>query len=157
MCCQDSSCKAWPLLKQCVGVAGVIARTVKDVILFDSIFSDCHYPRPDMELKGYRLGYPVNYWKGLDTRVSLTVPCTHALVKAAVLRHTHACHITYTSCIMFCLFSHDKVVTRSFQGFHGAKVVNQASPRWLHMILHSWHGHDQMYLCYFRLLLQYDC
>ncbi len=49
--------------------AGVIARTVKDVILFDSIFSDCHYPRPDLMLKGTRLGYPVNYWKGLDTRV----------------------------------------------------------------------------------------
>jgi len=47
----------------------VIARTVKDVILFDSIFSDCHYPRPDLALKGTRLGYPVNYWKGLDTRV----------------------------------------------------------------------------------------
>ena len=38
--------------------------------MFDSIFSDCHFPRPDLELKGSRLGYPVNYWKGLDTRVS---------------------------------------------------------------------------------------
>lgn len=53
----------------CMWDAGVMARTVKDVILFDSIFSDCHFPRPDLVLKGTRLGYPVNYWKGLDTRV----------------------------------------------------------------------------------------
>ena len=53
----------------CVWGTGVIARTVKDVILFDSIFSDCHYSRPDLVLKGTRLGYPLNYWKGLDTRV----------------------------------------------------------------------------------------
>ena len=100
MYCQDSSFKLWSLLKQCTGVAGVIARTVRDVILFDSIFSDCHYPRPDMELKGYRLGYPVNYWKGLDTRVSLSVRCIHTHLIAAVLKHTHAhqAHRHHVSC-----------------------------------------------------------
>ena len=48
----------------------MIARTVRDVIMFDSIFSDCHYKRPETKLKGSRIGYPVNYWKGLDQRVS---------------------------------------------------------------------------------------
>ena len=38
--------------------------------MFDSIFSDCHYKRPETKLKGSRIGYPVNYWKGLDQRVS---------------------------------------------------------------------------------------
>jgi len=61
------------VLKPCCWCLGVIARTVRDVILFDSIFSDCHYTRPAIDLKGSRLGYPVNYWKGLDTRVRLQV------------------------------------------------------------------------------------
>ncbi|DBA70792.1 TPA: hypothetical protein ACH3X2_011685 [Trebouxia sp. C0005] len=64
---------------------GVMARTVKDVILFDSIFSDCHFPRPDLVLKGTRLGYPVNYWKGLDTRTVKTFEAAlEALVAAGV-------------------------------------------------------------------------
>ena len=46
-----------------------MARTVEDVIIFDNIFSDCHYSRPPIELEGYRLGYPTNYWRGLDARV----------------------------------------------------------------------------------------
>ena len=51
--------------------AGVIARTVEDVILFDDIFSECRGSRQEIQLNGTRLGYPVNYWQDLDTKVKL--------------------------------------------------------------------------------------
>lgn len=47
---------------------GVIARTVADVILFDDIFSDCNSSRQEIQLNGTRLGYPLNYWEGLDAK-----------------------------------------------------------------------------------------
>lgn len=71
----------------------MIARTVKDVILFDSIFSDCHYPRPDLVLRGTRLGYPVNYWKGLDTRVR----ASHKTLEQRCIEGTLLCQVKHGS------------------------------------------------------------
>ena len=51
--------------------AGVMARTVEDVIMFDDIFSECKGSRQEIQLNGSRLGYPVNYWEDLDTKVKL--------------------------------------------------------------------------------------
>lgn len=48
----------------------MIARTVADVILFDDIFSDCNSSRQEIQLNGTRLGYPLNYWEGLDAKVN---------------------------------------------------------------------------------------
>ena len=50
---------------------GVIARTVSDVALFNSLFSDCQEVYPDVELKGLRMGYPTNFWAGLGDEVSV--------------------------------------------------------------------------------------
>jgi len=50
----------------------VIARSAKDVILFDEIFSDCDISKPEIKLKGMRIGYPTNLWKGLDAKVGST-------------------------------------------------------------------------------------
>lgn len=49
--------------------SGVMARTVEDVIMFDDIFSECKGSREQIQLKGSRLGYPVNYWEDLDAKV----------------------------------------------------------------------------------------
>ena len=54
--------------------AGVIARTVSDVALFNSLFSDCQDAYPDVELQGLRMGYPTNFWADLGDEVS-TGPC----------------------------------------------------------------------------------
>jgi len=48
---------------------GVIARTVGDVMLFNSLFSDCHDEHPDVELEGLRVGYPTNFWADLGEEV----------------------------------------------------------------------------------------
>ena len=49
---------------------GVIARTVSDVMLFNSLFSDCSEAYPEVELKGMRIGYPTNFWADLGDEVS---------------------------------------------------------------------------------------
>lgn len=66
----------WTLLLRhtwyiCLYATGVMARTVGDVIMFDSIFSECTYARQKIELNGSRIGYPINYWEGLDTKANL--------------------------------------------------------------------------------------
>lgn len=52
--------------------AGVMARSMNDIIMYDELFSDC--PRPDsgsvQKLKGLRLGYPHQLWQDLDDDVS---------------------------------------------------------------------------------------
>ena len=84
----------------------MIARTVKDVILFDSIFSDCHYPRPDLVLKGTRLGYPVNYWKGLDTRVRAWDNNAFLCSRNALSAHTYVkSNVAHLVGALLCLLS----------------------------------------------------
>ena len=50
-----------------IDFAGVMARSVEDVILFDGIFSDCQPKQavPPVELKGLRIGLPTNWWTDL--------------------------------------------------------------------------------------------
>ena len=73
--------------------AGVIARTVSDVALFNSLFSDCQEAYPDVELKGLRMGYPTNFWADLGDEVSIR-PCTDlqmphsAPLVMQILRHS---------------------------------------------------------------------
>ena len=47
----------------------MVARTVTDVMLFNSIFSDCTEVYPEVELKGMRMGYPTNFWADLGEEV----------------------------------------------------------------------------------------
>lgn len=56
------------LLPACI--AGVIARTLSDVMLFNSLFSDCSEAYPEVQLKGMRIGYPKNFWADLGDEVS---------------------------------------------------------------------------------------
>ncbi len=64
--------------------AGVIARTVSDVMLFNSLFSDCNDAYPEVELKGMRIGYPKNFWADLGDEVSAP-PSEHSPVFADLL------------------------------------------------------------------------
>lgn len=61
--------------------AGVIARTVSDVMLFNSLFSDCSEAYLEVELKGMRIGYPTNFWADLGDEVSAP-PSRHLSVFA---------------------------------------------------------------------------
>ena len=40
-----------------------------DVMLFNSIFSDCSEGYPEVALKGMRMGYPTNFWADLGEEV----------------------------------------------------------------------------------------
>lgn len=52
--------------------AGVMARSMDDIIMYDELFSDC--PRPGtasiQKLTGLRLGFPHQLWQDLDDDVS---------------------------------------------------------------------------------------
>ena len=52
-----------------MGLAGVMARSVADIALFNSIFSDCNTTAVNVSLAGYRIGYPTNWWADLGTEV----------------------------------------------------------------------------------------
>ncbi|KAK9790121.1 hypothetical protein WJX73_005501 [Symbiochloris irregularis] len=46
---------------------GVMARTIEDIMLFDSIFNDCpasERAKQGVKLKGLRMGYPREWWQG---------------------------------------------------------------------------------------------
>jgi hypothetical protein len=75
------------LLHACT--AGVIARTVSDVMLFNSLFSDCSEAYPEVELKGMRIGYPTNFWADLGDEVSAP-PFSASL---------DVCHLLYVSAL----------------------------------------------------------
>ena len=62
-----------------------MARTVEDVIMFDNIFSECNYSRQEIELNGSRIGYPVNYWEGLDVKASSKCCLVHTVPYIRVL------------------------------------------------------------------------
>ena len=52
--------------------AGIMARTVADVSLFDAIFNDCPSTRPadQIVVAGLRMGVPKQWWEGLGKEVS---------------------------------------------------------------------------------------
>ena len=57
-----------------LGCAGVMARSMDDIIMYDELFGDC--PRPAegsvQGLKGVRLGFPHQLWDDLDGDVSVS-------------------------------------------------------------------------------------
>ena len=80
-------------------MAGVNARSVADVKLFNDIFTDCDKSYRSVELGKLRLGYPTNFWADLGLEV------THA----ATSKHHRA---DYTN-IVQCFAVHVR-----HQGFH---------------------------------------
>ena len=67
--------------------AGVIARTVSDVALFNVLFSDCQEAYPEVELKGLRVGYPTNFWADLGGEVRIC-PWTRAPNDGSWITHS---------------------------------------------------------------------
>ncbi len=49
--------------------AGVNARSMADVKLFNSIFSDCEKDYKDVSLGSLRIGFPKNFWEDLGEEV----------------------------------------------------------------------------------------
>ena len=49
--------------------AGVMARSVKDIILMDQLVSVCNTTIPSVDLEGLRVGYPTNWWSKLAEEV----------------------------------------------------------------------------------------
>lgn len=49
---------------------GVNARTVTDVKLLNSIFSDGPKEYRDVDVSKLRLGYPINFWRDVGEEVS---------------------------------------------------------------------------------------
>ncbi len=52
--------------------AGVNARSVADVKLFNDIFSDCPKAYQEVKVGGLRVGYPKNFWEDLGEEVSIS-------------------------------------------------------------------------------------
>ena len=50
--------------------AGIITRSVADVILFNEILSFCNTRAAPAEAKDLRLGYPTNFWNDTASEVS---------------------------------------------------------------------------------------
>lgn len=50
-------------------VAGVNARSIADVKLFNNIYSDCDKSYKEVKLEGLRIGYPKNFWDDLGEEV----------------------------------------------------------------------------------------
>ena len=80
-----------------MGCAGVMARSVADIALFNSIFSTCNTTLPNVSLAGYRIGYPTNWWANLGTEVCPMLYASrhaHCLLDTALLSpaasHGHA-------------------------------------------------------------------
>lgn len=67
--------------------AGVMARSMDDIIMYDELFSDC--PRPGTEsiqkLNGLRLGFPHQLWQDLDADVSPLVTPTLAVFASPII------------------------------------------------------------------------
>ena len=54
--------------------AGVMARSVSDIAMFNKIFSTCNSTLPSVNLSGYRIGYATNWWANLGPEV-ICCPC----------------------------------------------------------------------------------
>ena len=50
-------------------LAGVMARSVSDIAMFNKIFSTCNSTLPSVNLSGYRIGYATNWWADLGPEV----------------------------------------------------------------------------------------
>ena len=46
-----------------------MARTVADISMFNSIFSNCNTTKVPVSLAGMRFGFPVNFWADLGPEV----------------------------------------------------------------------------------------
>ena len=57
--------------------AGLMARSVDDVEFLDAILSDCPSKRPEISLKGLRVGYPREWWRDLGHEVSFNLYIIH--------------------------------------------------------------------------------
>ncbi|CAK0784780.1 hypothetical protein CVIRNUC_007984 [Coccomyxa viridis] len=62
---------------------GVVARSVRDVMLFNTIFSDCSEGYPEVDLKGMRMGYPTNFWQDLGEETVAAYDKALAALKGA--------------------------------------------------------------------------
>ena len=56
-------------------LTGLMARTVADIKLLDTVLNDCPRVDPQVQLEGIRLGYPTNWWKDIGEEVHLTFQC----------------------------------------------------------------------------------
>ncbi|GAB4821099.1 hypothetical protein N2152v2_008145 [Parachlorella kessleri] len=62
---------------------GALARTVDDVIMFTKVFSDCNETFPQLDLAGLRLGYPTDFWKGLESEAAPVYEAALSALEAA--------------------------------------------------------------------------
>ena len=66
--------------------AGVMARTVSDIALFNAIFSSCNTTAVNVSLSGYRIGYPTNWWANISAEVRSSLSACASAMPCA--RHT---------------------------------------------------------------------
>ena len=51
------------------GAAGLMARSVADIQFLDTIFSQCPRNDSEIDLQGYRIGYPREWWHDIGDEV----------------------------------------------------------------------------------------
>lgn len=86
--------------------AGVMARTVADIALFNSIFSTCNTTLPNVSLAGYRIGYPTNWWANLGTEVChkpLSIPAYPVLLGRWTCSTCGACRRCQRTRLVVCM------------------------------------------------------
>lgn len=78
-CATLKACKAWAhtvfwqqQTQVWICTAGVMARSVSDIAMFNKIFTTCNSTLPNVTLAGMRIGYATNWWANLGTEVSLS-------------------------------------------------------------------------------------
>lgn len=67
--------------------AGVMARSVSDIAMFNKIFSTCNSTLPSVNLSGYRIGYATNWWANLGPEV-IFCPCM--VPSKSISKHSRA-------------------------------------------------------------------
>ena len=82
-----SMISAWTCL------AGVMARSVSDIAMFNKIFSTCNSTLPSVNLSGYRIGYATNWWANLGPEVicclCLDFTDSHKSCRIILILHCH--------------------------------------------------------------------
>jgi hypothetical protein len=55
-------------------VAGLIARSVADIQFLDTIFNKCPRTDSNIDLRGYKIGYPREWWNDIGDEASSPPP-----------------------------------------------------------------------------------
>lgn len=113
-------------------MAGVMARSVSDIAMFNRIFSSCNTTAVNVSLAGYRVGYATNWWANLGTEVCWQ----HTLLAMPRAFHRLSCDIVQAVGMLFRL----QLLVSSVH----ARILPSNSPRYSFACCRSLCTHKQI-------------